>query len=764
MTDRLPSRLPLVVMLLTLLIVFHRLVLGEVLFWGLPALQFYPWREYAFEMLRAGQLPLWNAFNGAGTPLIANYQSTLFYPFTWPGLVLPLAWYMSVTAVLHLFIAAWGMWAFTGRLGLPSLGRGLSALAFGLTSYLVARLGTYPIVTAAAWLPWLMWAVLGVLAEKKLRAVAWLALLTGLQLLAGHAQTAWYSLLLLGLFVLYWLIRWRPADWWQRLGMVAAGLLLGAAIASIQLLPTAELLRTSQRSDGVDFDFAMNFSYGPARALNFLSPNVFGNPGDGSYITEGAFFEDAVYIGLLPLVSAIAAVIGWLLRRFRKHLPDLPAAYSIPFWSVIALVAFVFALGENTPVYPFLFNNVPTFDLFQAPVRWHLWTVFALSVLAGIGTKAWGRGHWLFFGTRLATAGCIGAVLLAVIVAPRIILVDDPETAAGLQVLINAVTLTGLLGAGAGALTLLQPEYENRRYPFWALAVLLFVAVDMGWAAQGLNPTVPAAFYDRLETVDQDNARAYWPVEAESTLIFDTYFLFDDYRVAVDKWPAFRASSAPNLNLLDRRYLFNNFDPLRVGHFAQYIELIEANLPDANALLQAAQVNAVYDETGTHQALDFPVARAWFVESLCWHSDAAGVIAALTDADWQPPRQAHLVGEGDCPSLAEEAEPPGTVTLLEDFGNRLGMLVETESGGWLVLADTYYPGWTALVDGQPTEIQRANLNFRVVNIPAGAQAVEFVYRPAWLLPGTFVTLAALIITLALFRLKSTGPDQINQQH
>ena len=47
------------------------------------------------------------------------------------------------------------------------------------------------------------------------------------------------------------------------------------------------------------------------------------------------------------------------------------------------IVGFVFALGVNTPIFPFLYRNIPTFNLFQGPVRWHLWTVFGLSVLAG---------------------------------------------------------------------------------------------------------------------------------------------------------------------------------------------------------------------------------------------------------------------------------------------------------------------------------------------------------------------------------------------
>jgi hypothetical protein len=756
MNNRLLSRLPLIIILLTLLLVFHRLLLGEVFFWGLPSLQFYPWREFAFEMLRGGQLPLWNPYNGAGAPLSANYQSALFYPFNWIGLVLPLAWGISVTAVLHLFIAAWGMWAFTGRLGLPSLGRGVSALAFGLTGYLVARLGTYPMVSAAAWLPWLMWAVLGVLMYRRPRDVGGLSLLSGLQLLAGHAQMAWYSLLLAGLFALFQALRQRERDRWIRLGLVIVGLALGGAIASIQLLPTTELLATSQRSDGVDFDFAMNFSYGPARALNFLAPDVFGNPADGSYLTEGAFFEDAVYIGLLPLVSAFAAMIGWIIRRFRKGLDELPAASTIPFWLALLVVAFVFALGKYTPVFPFLFDYVPTFDLFQAPVRWHIWTVFALSVLAGIGTRSWGRGYWLFFGTRLAIAGCIGAALLAVFVAPNVVRVDDPDTMEAVQVLIRAVALTGILGAIAGALTLLQPEGDSRPYAWWGLAVLVFVAVDLGRAAWGLNPTVPAAFYDRMAYEGRADERGYWPEEAERAVVFDTYLLFDDYRVAVENWRAFRASEVPNLNLLDRWHLLNNFDPLRVGHFAQYISLVEDHLPDADPLLQAAQVNAVYDDNGERSALDLRVARAWFVESVCWHAEEAALIDALTTADWEPLRQAHMIGDGDCPLLADDGTAPGMVMLLEDFNNRVGLLVETAADGWLVLADTFYPGWTALVDGQPADMHRANLAFRALSVPAGAETVEFVYRPAWLLPGIFISIAALVVTLALFRLRN--PD------
>ncbi|HYO89637.1 MAG TPA: hypothetical protein VER79_13385, partial [Candidatus Limnocylindrales bacterium] len=260
--SRLRSALPLLPLAGALLLLFHRLLLGEVFFWGLPSLQFTPWRELAIALLREGQLPLWNVLSGAGAPLLANYQSALLYPLSWPSFVLPTAWAMSATAVLHLFIAGWGMWAFTGALGANGLGRAVSALAFGLTSYLVARTGTYPMISAAAWLPWLMWAAHGLFGARPVRAAFWLALFAALLQLAGHAQTAWYSLLLTGLYSLFRAAQQRQA---RTLLWAAGAVALGAAVAALQLAPTAELLLSSQRGGGVDADFAFNFSYAPAR-------------------------------------------------------------------------------------------------------------------------------------------------------------------------------------------------------------------------------------------------------------------------------------------------------------------------------------------------------------------------------------------------------------------------------------------------------------------------------------------------------------------
>jgi uncharacterized membrane protein YfhO len=71
--------------------------------------------------------------------------------------------------------------------------------------------------------------------------------------------------------------------------------------------------------------------------------------------------------------------------------------------------------------------------------------------------------------------------------------------------------------------------------------------------------------------------------------------------------------------------------------------------------------------------------------------------------------------------------------------------VDAPEGGWLVLTDTYYPGWQATVDGEPTEIVRANFLFRGVRLGAGTQKVEFTYRPRSFWLGAAAALLGLAV-------------------
>jgi hypothetical protein len=74
--------------------------------------------------------------------------------------------------------------------------------------------------------------------------------------------------------------------------------------------------------------------------------------------------------------------------------------------------------------------------------------------------------------------------------------------------------------------------------------------------------------------------------------------------------------------------------------------------------------------------------------------------------------------------------------------------VTTDSPGYLVLTDAWYPGWAATVDGQPVEVLRADVYFRALSIGAGEHRVEFRYEPRTFQIGAAISVGAWVIALA----------------
>ena len=400
-----------------ILLLWRPLFAGEAFFWGTPLLQFVPWQRMAAEMWRAGHLPLWNPLLGCGAPLAANYQTAAFYPLNALHLFLPAEVALSWTTALHVALAGWGMYGWGRAVGLDRFPAFIGALAFSGSGFLVGRAALFP--SMAFTFPWLavwLWRAEVLMRNRRPRNALWLGLSLGLGLLAGHAQTALYGGLMLAAYLVFRTLQQHLSlviDHWS---LIVLSLAIGLGLAAVQLLPTAELMIQSQRAAGVDTDFAMTYSLWPWRLITFAAPDFFGNPGRGDYWGYATYWEDAGYVGVLPLLLAIGVAIG------RKRGRKATWAGLVRFWAACAAVTLVLALGKNTPVFPFLFRHVPSFNLFQAPARWLAITTIALAALAALGAQSWPPGQqgqrrgglWVVGGIALLLGGLVGPRLVPV--------------------------------------------------------------------------------------------------------------------------------------------------------------------------------------------------------------------------------------------------------------------------------------------------------------------------------------------------------------
>jgi hypothetical protein len=106
--------------------------------------------------------------------------------------------------------------------------------------------------------------------------------------------------------------------------------------------------------------------------------------------------------------------------------------------------------------------------------------------------------------------------------------------------------------------------------------------------------------------------------------------------------------------------------------------------------------------------------------------------------------------EDPSPHLDPSAEVSGTARIVVDLPERV--VVETESPGssYLVLADTFDPGWSATVDGTPAPIRPAYVAFRAVALEGGPHTIVFTYRPAGFRLGLGISIAGLALALILW--------------
>lgn len=742
-------------------LVGRELVAGKVLYWGTPSLQFVPWWVEGMRQLLAGNLPLWNSLNGMGAPLLANYQSAFFYPPNWSLFFFGrangaggIAWGFTFLAMLHLIWGGWGMVALLRNLGASPLAQVIGGSAFALSGYLVGRLEFISMIWVAAWTPWVLRYVNDLasltMVDRSPNKVNWLhfplIFCLAMQLLAGHAQLTWYTLELAGAWLVVGALRRHNGA--MLLGAIARfGLacFVGAAIASIQLLPTAEYLLNSQRAGQVAYTEALTYSFWPWRLLTLFAPDFFGNPGTGNFWGYASFWEDHAYIGLLPLLMALST-LPQTVRRSALSARWLDR-FSLRFFWITALVSLVFALGSNTPVFPFFYFYIPSFDMFQAPARYLLWLVIAFIILAAFGIDNWrypsGKGlYWLRLGVAGAFAVTAGAGL------GWILLTEVKLT------FISATATAGFWALGTGILALLL-QFTNK--PFWAKiwpgAVYLWVIADLLLAGWHLNPTLPESFYNTPIQSHHSlrntlaGKRIYLASDFEYFIKFFRFFRFQDYR-RVEDGLSLRKALMPNLNLLEGISSINNFDPFIPERYSTWMNILD-HATTNRRLGMLARMNA-----GAEQifAGNTPNGYAWSAVQdgyeTKWYPCALPVASgqeALYRLSQNEFRADRLVIEG-----VESSGPgcdefeTGSAEILKIDSKSPRYTTQADRAGWLFISQVWYPGWVARIDGEITEPYRADFLFMAIAVPAGEHEISLHYQPRVFLFGAMLSILMLI--------------------
>ena len=274
---------------LFMLAVYWPVFLGKRFFWEDFFIQEYPIRDLCFYMVRfVHELPFWNPYSWAWSPLLADPQCGFWYPtnllqiaITW--IAMPYAVHLPVLVpetmtLLHLPLAALGVFVLLkNEFRVSGVAALLAGVCWGFGVRMVAEQNHSMQILQLALLPWET--LLLLCTWRSWRSAIGLGILFGISFFAGQPQTFFFIAIFLLVFtVAESLLRWRSGMQVSRAAApilnFAVAMLIAAGVASIQLLPTMELVGLSARAH-LNFDQAGSVGIHLGHFINFFVPKYY---------------------------------------------------------------------------------------------------------------------------------------------------------------------------------------------------------------------------------------------------------------------------------------------------------------------------------------------------------------------------------------------------------------------------------------------------------------------------------------------------------
>ncbi|MHC4622543.1 MAG: hypothetical protein ACYS4W_01435 [Planctomycetota bacterium] len=658
---------------------------------------YYKYKVYLLAHLADFRFPLWSPAEGAGFPFYTNPFAQAFYPFN-----LPLAvWYRisggynpldhQVFTVLGISIFALGLFMWLRRLN-SNLRAVLFATLVMSVSFKMTEIMRFPnAVHSAAWYPWILYALTGIMLSQSLKQAVWSGTLLVFCLIClctgGYPYYVYYAQFLLVPYLFVFLVRplrlalfgARVVHWKRAFATLAVAAVVTLLICGPYLLGIKQLMSQTTDRAGKDFD------YSTAHGFNFEDTL-------GSLLYPPAAMQDGWnFFSITAFLLVLWYFVGGAPTARNQKASHSDDGTVIPryvyerwirlFFVIWISVIIYISYGRRSYLFILLWNCMPGFSALRCWPRFNiiLVPIFALllslayasfeSTISRGATTEVRKPKWVF--RPLATLAVAYAAVLAGQLYLYLNKVYDPYWLRYFTDL-SPHRIKFILCGAAGSLALFvltilgaRTWLHSARSRAIALIVLLLLAVfemrPVGthiWTYQGKS---------QGNRILLDVARIY-----EASFRFRR----TDHENSIPLRPSF------SVGILENWY-FNRY--------VRFLKETEDELPARRILL------GVQDGT-----------RIFFSESVEHNS----VQSFLRDA--------------------MRYRPAGS--LLSYTGDEFNWEIQAPTAGYLSFIDNWAPGWKVSVDGDPAEIERLFGTFKSVHLTPGRHRIRFYYQPRILFP------------------------------
>jgi hypothetical protein len=699
---------------------------------GAGAWQMTPWAQVTHRQYAQGMWPLWNPYEGLGEPLAGNAQSAVFDPLLLPVDLHPTTRTWDLTMVFAFILGSLATYWFLRNLGIGILGAVTGAGAFTMSGFFAMNAGD-DVVHLYVYLPTLVLTIDRVARTGKLRWVGAMGVAVAGSIVAGMPESTFLVLVAAGAYALYRIASSPMSARWSTAFHLAWAALFGLALATPLVVLLLQFLPLSFNVHGT----MIGARTGATGALLYwVIPFFNGYP---TIPRVGGFQTDRGWSG--AAVATLAVVAASAPRAMRR----------VGGWFFLVLAVVFLAKNHNVRFFQWI-GKLPGFDrsdtiAFAPPL-----IGLGLAVVAAIGIHALATGE--IRSRRLVLSTAVFGVLLAVLLIPnRPVLAVAHDAFARRNYAIA-------IGAGAAVLAAAFAVALFRRLSWLravapavaaiALLVELYTLFPQDNYAPRSDPYRPPPWLAMISSSSADPSRVFafddllYPNTAGVLGLQDVRTLNGLYvaRYAnylkgfvfpfVDRFTGTGVTleavqDNPMFDLLGVRYVMTSTKELDTsGGAGQYTFVGETAgvkvYENGHRAPRAFVVQDVHQVGGMRDALRYLTSLGHAMPDGTTHVDL-----------FDPKRQAVIeTPTGARLNLpAGPTDPPGPerpARIVSYGAERVEVDVPAGGPGLVVLADTYFPGWKATVNGRPAQVLATDVTFRGVLLGSEASDVVFTYH------------------------------------
>lgn len=698
----------------------------------------YPMQTLAMGLIKKGIWPLWNPYILAGTTLLANFQSAPFSPTSFVYFLFNnvTAWSIQVI-VQHVFAAVF-TYLLLRYWRVSKLGSVFGGIVYAFSGYNLIFSEWNGHTLAASFIPLALLFTDRFLREKKYLDGFLLSVTLAFQFFSGYTQTSVYTAIAIGILWLFRII--GDKKWFLKTLLLGLFCIFGVALSSIQILPSLELIKNSQR---IFEPHPFEWTFLPwKKTITFVAPDYFGNHATGNYWGPQDYTSNTGYVGVVATVLSIFAVITLIKKREIKFL--------------LIFTIFSLVLSFPDPISIFIWDkNILGMQANSAHRATQLFCA-GMALLGAFGFDAImekGRKLFSFLASLfpiyllIATFGIFAAYLY--------------KNSIGIKNLV----FPGLILFGLTLTLFLIWKFKSFRKIGGLILITLTISelFRFGWKYTPISPreftypTTPILTYLMNQPkpfrvtgakVIPSNLRMVYGIESPEG--YDTFHPLNmsEFVAAinsgnVDSLPVGRYGIVDNdvsplLDLINTKYYLALVTDPDIKRF------------DSKRFTKVFQDKSVIIfESKTSLPRSF-MAYDWEVDVPQKENDLTA-LGKIMDINFPLGKRIVLDSNpGISPDVSTKIKAVQSVKY-DLYENQESIVkVNTNKDGMLFVSDSYYPGWKAFVDGKETKIYTADFAFRAIEIPKGEHSVRMVYEPKSFSDGVKLSVLSLVLLVGLF--------------